>query len=410
MRESSWRSEPAELEVPGGERLIDVAERAWNGLQRIAARHVQDENLIVVSHNFPIVGIVCPNIVYPYLRANVADLISRTGLPPIHLAEINFEALYQERDSFKDQIVQVHAHKLESMLAAVDAATKWGTAERWAPGVIRTSSGAIFSTLRPTIADGVLAAIPRDVFAAFGSKVTLLEVLPAVTYSNQAALADEGRLEQTKNRGELSLTATYGVTSRLTLDGTVNPYFLRPYVGGASPRTTFSRSTFPWRTFVITEDDGGLIESTMVYRLAAPLALADASWIRPGKVAWDWWNANNIPDDGCEYSCTFASRRPSPHHPSASADARQHFSSHHIQNARAADAGAEQHPPFRLFLDDTDAHSVCTVRMSFQRCWATRLILSHRNSLTVGFASGCCPRWRCSMTQDDSLYFAHMAT
>ena len=45
----------------------------------------------------PIVGIVCPNIVYPYLRANVADLITRTGLPPIHLAEINFEALYQQR-------------------------------------------------------------------------------------------------------------------------------------------------------------------------------------------------------------------------------------------------------------------------------------------------------------------------
>ncbi len=45
----------------------------------------------------PIVGIVCPGIIYPYLRANVADLISRTGLPPIHLAEINFEALYQQR-------------------------------------------------------------------------------------------------------------------------------------------------------------------------------------------------------------------------------------------------------------------------------------------------------------------------
>jgi preprotein translocase subunit SecB len=44
-----------------------------------------------------IVGIVCPNIVYPYLRANIADLINRTGLPPIHLAEINFEAMYQQR-------------------------------------------------------------------------------------------------------------------------------------------------------------------------------------------------------------------------------------------------------------------------------------------------------------------------
>lgn len=44
-----------------------------------------------------IVGIVCPGIIYPYLRANVADLISRSGLPPIHLTEINFESMYQQR-------------------------------------------------------------------------------------------------------------------------------------------------------------------------------------------------------------------------------------------------------------------------------------------------------------------------
>jgi len=47
----------------------------------------------------PVLGIVCPGIVYPYLRANVADLLTRTGLPPIHLAEINFEALYQQKAS-----------------------------------------------------------------------------------------------------------------------------------------------------------------------------------------------------------------------------------------------------------------------------------------------------------------------
>jgi len=45
----------------------------------------------------PVLGIVCPGIVYPYLRSNVADLVSRTGLPAIHLAEINFEALYRQR-------------------------------------------------------------------------------------------------------------------------------------------------------------------------------------------------------------------------------------------------------------------------------------------------------------------------
>jgi len=45
----------------------------------------------------PVLGIVCPNIVYPYLRANVSDLIMRSGFPPVNLAEINFEAYYQQR-------------------------------------------------------------------------------------------------------------------------------------------------------------------------------------------------------------------------------------------------------------------------------------------------------------------------
>ncbi|HWW06463.1 protein-export chaperone SecB [Collimonas sp.] len=45
----------------------------------------------------PLLGIGCPNIVYPYLRANLADAITRAGFPPIHLAEINFEVFYQQR-------------------------------------------------------------------------------------------------------------------------------------------------------------------------------------------------------------------------------------------------------------------------------------------------------------------------
>jgi alpha-glucosidase len=52
--------------------------------------------------------------------------------------------------------------------------------------------------------------------------------------------------------------------------------------------------TFPWRTFVIAGDDGKLVENDLVYRLAAPNRLKETEWIKPGKVAWDWWNANNI--------------------------------------------------------------------------------------------------------------------
>lgn len=54
-----WRIEPAELRVPGGERLIDVQRRAWEGLKRIAGRHEKGETVVVVSHNFPILGIIC---------------------------------------------------------------------------------------------------------------------------------------------------------------------------------------------------------------------------------------------------------------------------------------------------------------------------------------------------------------
>ena len=44
-----------------------------------------------------IMGIACPQIVYPYLRGNVADIIQRGGFPPVHLAEINFQAMYEQQ-------------------------------------------------------------------------------------------------------------------------------------------------------------------------------------------------------------------------------------------------------------------------------------------------------------------------
>ena len=45
----------------------------------------------------PILGIACPQIVYPYLRSNVADIVQRAGFPPVHLAEINFQQMYEQQ-------------------------------------------------------------------------------------------------------------------------------------------------------------------------------------------------------------------------------------------------------------------------------------------------------------------------
>jgi alpha-glucosidase len=56
---------------------------------------------------------------------------------------------------------------------------------------------------------------------------------------------------------------------------------------------------FPWRLMVITDEDKELINNTLVYQLAPEQKIADASWIKPGKVAWDWYNMNNI--DGVDF-------------------------------------------------------------------------------------------------------------
>ena len=46
-----------------------------------------------------VIGVACPQIVYPYLRGNVADVVNRAGFPPVHLAEINFQAMYEQQQA-----------------------------------------------------------------------------------------------------------------------------------------------------------------------------------------------------------------------------------------------------------------------------------------------------------------------
>ncbi len=47
---------------------------------------------------------------------------------------------------------------------------------------------------------------------------------------------------------------------------------------------------FPWRIISVSADDKDILNNDMVFRLASPSRLANASWVKPGKVAWDWWN------------------------------------------------------------------------------------------------------------------------
>ena len=57
---------------------------------------------------------------------------------------------------------------------------------------------------------------------------------------------------------------------------------------------TAGTRNFPWRVIAITTEDKDLADNDLVYLLAEPSKVADISWIKPGKVAWDWWNNWNI--------------------------------------------------------------------------------------------------------------------
>lgn len=57
---------------------------------------------------------------------------------------------------------------------------------------------------------------------------------------------------------------------------------------------TSGKRNYPWRVALVTDNDCKLLESNTLYSLAAPSRLGDVSWIRPGKIAWDWWNDNNL--------------------------------------------------------------------------------------------------------------------
>ncbi|HNW77136.1 MAG TPA: glycoside hydrolase family 97 protein [Bacteroidales bacterium] len=81
----------------------------------------------------------------------------------------------------------------------------------------------------------------------------------------------------------------YPLEETQTNDRTINVTKRAEYIA----RTAGTRN-FPWRVFGLAEHDTDLIGKELVYRLGPSLQLRETSWIRPGKVAWDWWNALNI--------------------------------------------------------------------------------------------------------------------
>ena len=71
------------------DKTVFLVEVAQSGIFQV--RNIPDENLE------PIIAITCPNILFPYAREAVSDMVTRAGFPPVLLSPINFEALYAQQ-------------------------------------------------------------------------------------------------------------------------------------------------------------------------------------------------------------------------------------------------------------------------------------------------------------------------
>ena len=97
-----------------------------------------------------------------------------------------------------------------------------------------------------------------------------------------------------RGTGGPGLTATFPAYPRkekLVKDRDLTVVEREPFIA----RTRGTR-TYPWRGLAIAHGDRELPENALVYLLQRPSEIGDATWIRPGKVAWDWWNARGLRD------------------------------------------------------------------------------------------------------------------
>jgi alpha-glucosidase len=131
------------------------------------------------------------------------------------------------------------------------------------------------------IAETQIASLPAVVELTGGIKIALaesdLEDYPGLW------------LRGTKGSGLAGTFPPYPLEERLERDRDYRVIKAAEYIA-----LTRGRRRYPWRVFGLAEKDGDLLTNSLVYLLARPSAVADTSWIRPGKVAWDWWNANNL--------------------------------------------------------------------------------------------------------------------
>src|SRR6266849_2975370 len=127
------------------------------------------------------------------------------------------------------------------------------------------------------IAPEFIATLPAVVDVGDGAKVAVaesdLEEYPGLW------------LRGTSGNGLAATFPPYPLKEKLEKDRDVRVVESADYIA-----VTKGTRTFPWRIIGISERDGDLLTNQLTWLLAKPSQVQDTSWIKPGKVAWDWWN------------------------------------------------------------------------------------------------------------------------
>jgi len=172
-----------------------------------------------------------------------------------------------------------------------------------------------FYSVKPfSEADTRLAFLPSTVDLGNGRKITITES-DLESYPGMFLKVDS-LPNKDINGSKYSLK---GVFAPMPAELERTPKRFQEYVKSRSSILARVRGTrsFPWRILAITEKDTQLPVNNLVYALASPNRIGDCSWVKPGKVAWDWWNDCGLYDvdfkagvnmDTYKYFIDFASR------------------------------------------------------------------------------------------------------
>ena len=134
-----------------------------------------------------------------------------------------------------------------------------------------------------------LSQVPRDTLGIFPTVIRIADG-PVVALTEADLYDYPGMYFQGSGRHALQGTFPRYVTKEKQVgDRTVVAEERADFLA-----KTDGKRTYPWRVLAIAEQDADLITNQLVYQLSTPCQIEKTEWIKPGMVAWDWWNANNI--------------------------------------------------------------------------------------------------------------------